>query len=491
MNGKTQAAITVPNFVGGAPAESASGRFLPVTDPSTGETIASVPLSTKGELDDAVRKAAKAQVAWGAESVKDRVQVLFRLKALIEKNQKMLIDTIVRENGKTAEEAAGSVLRAVECVEFASSLPQVAPGGVLEVTRGIECKMVREPLGVVAGITPFNFPFMVPLWMIPLAVGCGNAFILKPSEQTPLSATHIADLLREAGLPAGLFSVVNGDREIVEGICGHPEIKAVGFVGSSKVAEIVHRTCGAAGKKVRALGGAKNHLVVVPDADPEMTATNVVASATGCTGQRCMAASVLLAVGDVEPILDKIQEKMGALRGGAELGPVISAKALERISGYMERAEKGGAKLVVDGRKLVAADAHPGGHWIGACVIDHAKPDHEASCDEIFGPTLTIIRCKTLDEAIEIENANPYGNAAAIYTSSGKAAQLFTSRAKAGMIGVNIGVPVPREPFAFGGWNLSRFGDGDITGESAIDFWTNAKKITTKWSDEFRRDWMS
>lgn len=491
MNPKTETGKAVPNYVGGRTVESKSTRSLPVIDPSTGETIARVPLSTKAELDDAVTKAAEAERAWGELSVKDRVQVLFRLKAILEENRQDLVQTIVRENGKPAGEADGSVLRAIECVEFATSLPQIISGGNLEVTRGIECKMVREPLGVVAGITPFNFPLMVPLWMIPIAIGCGNAFILKPSEQTPMSATHIAYHLERAGLPAGIFSIVNGDREIVEAICDHPKIKAVGFVGSSKVASLVHQRAAAAGKKVRALGGAKNHLVVVPDADPEMTASNVVASATGCTGQRCMAASVLLAVGDVEPILEKIRRKMAALQAGRDLGPVISEKALERISGYIERAEKDGAKVTVDGRKNVAKDAHQGGYWIGACVIDHAKPNHEAACDEIFGPTLTIIRCKTLDEAIAIENENPYGNAAAIYTSSGRVAQHFTSRAKAGMIGVNIGVPVPREPFAFGGWNLSRFGDGDITGEGAIDFWTNAKKITTKWSDEFRRDWMS
>lgn len=491
MNKSNRSGTRIPNFIGGEPVESRSERSLPVTDPANGEVLGEVPLSTTDELDKAVRIAAEAQKSWGVLSVKDRVQVLFNLKRLLEENAEDLVATICKENGKTAAEAEGSVYRGIECVEFASSLPQLIPGGCLEVTRGIECRMVREPLGVTAGITPFNFPLMVPLWMVPLAIGCGNAFILKPSEQTPLSAVALAGMLKRAGLPDGIFSVVHGDREMVEAICDHPGIGAVGFVGSSRVADLVQQRAGKSGKKVRALGGAKNHLVVVPDADPDMTAANVVASATGCTGQRCMAASVLLAVGDVEPILDRIKEKMKALVPGRDLGPVISKNAYERICGYMDRAAKGGAKLVIDGRDAVPDGLPEGGFFLGACVIDHAPPDHEAVCEEIFGPTLTIIRCGTLEEALEIENGSQYGNAAAIYTSSGLAAQRFVSGAKAGMIGVNVGVPVPREPFAFGGWNRSRFGDGDITGEGAIDFWTNAKKITTKWSDEFRRDWMS
>jgi len=491
MSKSTATTGRIPNYLKNEPVESRSTRSLPVTDPATGDTIGQVPLSTADEVDEAVRIAAEAQVEWGYTSVKQRVQFLFRLKALLEENKDELMRTIVLENGKTMEDAAGSVLRAVECVEFASSLPQLAPGGLLEVTRGIECRLVRRPVGVVAAITPFNFPLMVPLWMLPLAFACGNAVILKPSEQTPLSAVALAGLLQKAGLPEGLFSVVHGDREVVEAICDHKGIGAIGFVGSSRVAEAVFQRGTKNGKKVRALGGAKNHLIVVPDADPEMTATNVVASATGCTGQRCMAASVLLAVGDVDPILEKIHERMSKLIAGRDLGPVISEKALERISGYIDRAEAKGAKVLLDGRKNVAPDASKGGHWIGPCIIDHASPDHEAACDEIFGPTLTIIRCKTLDEALDIENQNLYGNAAAIYTTSPLAAHAFAERASAGMLGVNIGVPVPREPFAFGGWNLSRYGDGDITGESAIDFWTNSQKITTKWSDEFRKDWMS
>ncbi|MFV1981277.1 MAG: CoA-acylating methylmalonate-semialdehyde dehydrogenase, partial [Rhodothermia bacterium] len=398
---------------------------------------------------------------------------------------------ITLENGKTDAESRGSILRAVECIEFGAGLPQFASGEVQQVSKGVECKTLRQPLGVVAGITPFNFPFMVPLWMAPMAIALGNAFILKPSEQTPMSAMEIARLLSESGLPDGIFSVVHGDRAIVEAICDHPGISAVGFVGSTRVAKAVYERGSAAGKRVRAMGGAKNHLVVVPDADVEMTASNVVASVAGCAGQRCMAASVLLAVGDVDHIIDRIHSMMADLKGGSDLGAIISTAAFDRITGYLERAEENGASLRLDGRSAIADGVHPAGKFLGASIIDHARPDHEASCDEIFGPTLTIVRCDTLDEAIEIENASPYGNAAAIYTSSGGTATYFAERAGAGMIGVNIGVPVPREPFAFGGWNDSSFGGGDITGKTAIDFWTRTKKITTKWSDSDRSNWMS
>jgi malonate-semialdehyde dehydrogenase (acetylating)/methylmalonate-semialdehyde dehydrogenase len=479
----------VANFVGGEIVASPSQRTLPVTNPTTGEVIAEVPMSTAAELDAAVVRAAEAQTEWGSTPVKDRVQVLFRMKALMEAQTDRLSATIVEENGKTGEEALGSILRAVECLEFASSLPQLVAGGALEVSPGVDCRTTLFPLGVVAGITPFNFPLMVPLWMIPIALACGNAFVLKPSEQTPLSALELARLFEEAGLPPGVFSVVNGDREVVEAICDHPEIKAVGFVGSTKVAQAVYRRGTSSFKRVRAMGGAKNHLVVVPDADPEMTATNVVASVTGCAGQRCTAAAVLVAVGEVDHIIDRIRDKMEAIVAGRDMGPMISEQARQRVSGYIDRA--GEANLLLDARGNVAEEAPDGGYFIGPCIVDGVDPSHEAACDEIFGPVLTILHCDTLEEALAIENNNPYGNAAAVYTSSGKVAQTFAERAGAGMIGVNISVPVPREPFAFGGWFDSRFGDGDITGFGAIDFWSQSKKITTKWSDEHRSNWMS
>jgi malonate-semialdehyde dehydrogenase (acetylating) / methylmalonate-semialdehyde dehydrogenase len=481
----------LPNLIGGNAVVSGTTRMLPVTAPATGKVITDVPLSTASELDDAVLAAAEAQKSWAEIPLKDRVQVFYRLKALVERDLERLVDVVTLENGKTEAESRGSVLRGIECIEFAASLPQTATGSIMAVSRGVECRTSRAPLGVVAGITPFNFPFMVPLWMIPMAIGMGNAFILKPSEQTPLSAMELGRLLEEAGLPAGIFSVVHGDREIVEAMCDHPGISAIGFVGSTRVAKAVFARGSAAGKRVRAMGGAKNHLVVVPDADPEMTAANVTASVTGCAGQRCMAASVLVAVGDCDPIIERIRAHMQELVGGRDIGAIISEAAYDRITGYLERVEAGGAQLLLDGRQAVAADAPKGGRYLGASIIDHAQPDHEASCDEIFGPTLTIIRCDTIEEALAIENGSPYGNAAAIYTSSGGTAQYFVDHASAGMIGVNIGVPVPREPFAFGGWNDSSFGGGDITGETAIDFWSRAKKVTTKWMASGTANWMS
>lgn len=480
----------LPNFIGGELSTSSSSRKLPVTSPHTGEVLLNVPLSTKLELDAAVAAAKKAQVDWAETPLKDRVQILFKLKSNLESHIDALASVIHKENGKTVDEAKASILRGIECIEYAASLPQIGTGQMLEVSRGVECRSVRYPLGVVAGITPFNFPLMVPLWMVPLALGSGNAFILKPSEQTPVSAIELARMLKMSGLPAGLFSVVHGDREIVEAICDHPDIKAVGFVGSSKVAKLVFDRCNAAGKRVRALGGAKNHLVIVPDADPEMAAANIVASVTGCAGQRCMAASVLLAVGDVEHILAKVKDKMSKIIPGRDIGPVISQAAKERITGYVTRSVEKGATLMVDGR-AVKAEGAAQGFFVAPSIIDNAKPSHESACDEIFGPVLTVIRCKNLEEAIRIENENPYGNAAAIYTSSGEIAQRFADRASAGMVGINVGVPVPREPFAFGGWNDSRYGEGDITGLQGLDFWTQTKKITTKWSMPAKANWMS
>ena len=479
----------IPNIIGGEYVESASARIITMNNPATGEAIATVPMCGMEELNKTVDAASKAQKEWACVPLKDRVQVLFKLKTLIEDRKEHLAEVVTLENGKLMPESYGSILRAVECVEFATSLPQLATGGVLEVSAGVECKLKRQPLGVVAGITPFNFPFMVPFWMLPIALASGNSFILKPSEQTPMSAIEIGKLLDEAGLPPGVFSVLNGDREIVEAICDHPGISALGFVGSTKVAKLVYERASKTGKRVRALGGAKNHLVLVPDADPEMAASNIVSSVTGCAGQRCMAASVLLAVGDVDHIIEKIKDKMAAMVPGKDLGPIISEASCERIKGYLDRAVSQGGTLLLDGRTAVPENTT--GYYVGPAIIDHATPDHDSCCDEIFGPVLSIIRCNTLEEAIEIENANPYGNAAAIYTSSGKVASYFSERAEAGMIGINIGVPVPREPFAFGGWNESGFGDGDITAYSAMEFWTRAKKITTKWEAQSQANWMS
>jgi len=485
-----QHTMAVSNWIQGQAVPSSSTKHIPVTSPHTGETIARVPASTPEELHAAVASASEAQKKWGRVPIKDRVQIMFRFKTVLEDNLDAISRVITKENGKTLDEAKAGLLKGIECVEYATSLPQLAGGEVLQVGRGIECKMIRCPLGVVAGITPFNFPAMIPLWMLPIALSMGNAFILKPSEQTPLTALEIAKCLKQAGLPDGLFSVVHGDKTIVEAMCDHPEIKAIAFVGSSAVAKQVYTRATHQGKRARCMGGAKNHLIVVPDANAELASENICASVTGCAGQRCMAASVLLAVGNIDPVIHKLTEKMSRIIPGKEMGPVISQKAKERIEGYLDRAEKGGAKLLLDGRRTpVQGDS--AGYFIGPSLIDHAHPTHEAAQDEIFGPVLTIIRVDTIDEALKIENENPYGNAASIYTSSGYIADYIAERANAGMIGINIGVPVPREPFSFGGWNASRYGDGDITGSSAIDFWSQPKKITSKWDSIHQTNWMS
>lgn len=465
-------------------------RTLPVTSPIDGSTIGDITLADAAAVDAAVRRAATAFETWGQTPVKERVQPLFRFKQLVEANIQELAELVTAENGKTVAESEAGIRKGLEVVEYATALPVVGQGGKLEVSRGVDCYTRRYPLGVVAGITPFNFPAMVPMWMFPLAIATGNTFLLKPSEQVPMTPVRLAELFLEAGLPEHVFQVVQGDRETVEAILDHPGIAAVAFVGSTKVAKLVYERGTAAGKRMLALGGAKNHLVVVPDADPAITAQNVVSSATGCAGQRCMAASVLITVGDCQEVMQAIETEMRNVIPGANLGAIISPAAKERIEGYIDRAEAAGAKILVDGRKPTVPGKEEG-NYVGPTLIDGLDVSNECACDEIFGPVLTVLHVNTLDEALEVENANPYGNAASIYTTSGATARYFEDRASAGMIGVNIGVPVPREPFSFGGWNESIFGVGDITGEDGIAFWTKGKKITQKWSASAAQNWMS
>ncbi len=463
---------------------------LDVHDPSQGTVISSVPLSGAREVDEAVKAARAALAGWSGTPLKERVQVFFRYRQLLERDLKELTALVHRENGKVWSEAEAEVLKSIELTEFAVSLPQIVSGEVMEVSRGVECRVDRHPVGVVASITPFNFPNMVPNWTIPNAIALGNCMILKPSELVPLSAGRIAELLKEAGLPDGVLNVVHGGQESVEAICDHPGIDAVSFVGSTKVAKIVYRRATASLKRCLALGGAKNHLIVLPDADVEMTATNVLASMSGCAGQRCMAASVMVAVTDADRVIRRMVEVVRDVVPGRTLGPVISAEAKERIERYIAEAEAEGATVIVDGRGATV-EGKDGGYWVGPTIIDHVRPEMKIAQEEVFGPVLAIVRAKDVDEAIGIENASPYGNAASVYTESGGMARYVTDRASAGMVGVNVGVPVPREPFSFGGWNDSRFGVGDITGRGSIEFWTRAKKTTTKWNREAGTNWMS
>ena len=471
---------TLPNWVSGS-ATDADGAQLDVHDPRTGEVIARVPLSTGAEVDAAVEAAAAALPEWSALPIKERVQVFFRYKALLERDLEELAALITEENGKTLAESRAEVLKAAELTEFACSLPQIATGEVLEVSRGIECRVERYPVGIVAAITPFNFPSMVPHWSIPNAIALGNCMILKPSELVPLSAMRIAELLAEAGLPPGVFNVVHGGREVVEAICDHPRIAAISFVGSTATAKAVYRRATANLKRCLALGGAKNHIIVMPDAERESTAANIVASMAGSAGQRCMAASVLLAVSQADPVVERIVQVARDTVPGRDIGPVISAEAKARIIRYIDEAEAEGARVIVDGRKAVVP-GHEGGYFVGPTVIDGVTPEMRIAREEVFGPVLAIIRTSDVDAALEIENASPYGNAAAVFTETGGIARKVMERASAGMIGVNVGVPVPREPFSFGGWNESRFGVGDITGRGSIELWTQTKKLTTKWN---------
>lgn len=480
----------VNHYIAGKLQPSSGGPGTTLNSPVDGRSLGMLHPASAAQLDDTVAAAQKAFLGWRATPVKDRVQPLFRFKQLVEDNIAELAQLVTDENGKTPAESEAGIRKGLEVVEYATSLPQLITGELLEVSNGVDCYSRSYPLGVTAGITPFNFPAMVPFWMFPLAIATGNTFILKPSDQVPFTPLRLAELLSQAGLPAGVFNVLQGGRETVEALLDHRGIAAAAFVGSTPVARAVYARGTAAGKRMLALGGAKNHLVVMPDADPEGTARNVVSSAMGCAGQRCMAASVLLAVGNCDRIIEAIVNVARGIRLGQDMGAIINPKARDRIVGYIDRAAAGATKVLLDGRGATVA-GKAGGNYVGATIIDGVVPGQEWACDEIFGPVLSIVRVKTLDEALAIENASPFGNAAAIYTSDGGTAAYFEARANAGMIGINIGVPVPREPFAFGGWNDSRFGIGDITGRDGLAFWTKTRKVTKKWSAASAKNWMS
>jgi len=480
----------IQNYINGQFVPASSTLTLPVISPIDGSHLSEVPLSTAKDLDEAVKAAAAAFQIWSRKPIKERAQVFFRYKFLLEKNMDELAKLVQEENGKTYSEAVAEVEKSIELTEFACSLPQLVTGEVLEVSKGVECRTEHIPLGVVASIVPFNFPSMVPNWTLPNAIALGNCMIMKPSEKVPLSTARLALLLKEAGLPDGVFNIVNGDSDIVNAICDHPGIEAVSFVGSTKVAKIVYQRATSQFKRALALGGAKNHLMVLPDAKPDMTAQNVAASMSGCAGQRCMAASAMLAVGEVDHIIEKICEEARKIVPGDNLGAVINKESKNRIEAYITEAEQQGAKILVDGRNPIVKGKEQG-TYVGPTVIDFVKPDMSVAKEEIFGPVISIMRTNTVDEALAIENANPYGNAASVFTQNGGMARYIIDRASAGMIGVNVGVPVPREPFSFGGWNESKFGVGDITGKSSIEFWTKLKKSTTKWNPEAGVNWMS
>eukprot|EP00397_Hematodinium_sp_SG-2012_P026882 GEMP01028208.1.p1 GENE.GEMP01028208.1~~GEMP01028208.1.p1 ORF type:complete len:510 (+),score=106.42 GEMP01028208.1:52-1530(+) len=473
----------VPNFIGGEFKVPEGVESLPVTSPSDGQVIANVPLCGEKEVDAAIQVAAAVSSKWKEQTVKARVQVMFKWKHLIEENIEEIARSISTENGKIYPEAKAEVMKGVETIEWACSLPQLIAGRILEVSRGVNCREVRDPVGIVASIVPFNFPCMVPMWTIPIALSCGNCVLLKPSEKVPLTMQICAKLLQQAGLPDGVFQIVNGGQKVVEAIADHPKIHAMTFVGSTPVARIVYNRAKQGNKRAICLGGAKNHMVCVPDCDVDMTLTDICNSAFGSTGQRCMAASVLLLIGEQDELMQKLIARAAALQPGQEaigqVGPLIDKLAVDRNTRYINEAVTNGTKLLLDGRKW----SERKGFWVGPTILLHASSQDAPMREEIFGPVLSVYVCKDFHEAIAIENGNPFGNAASIYTSTGLTADWFTGRFSAGMCGVNIGVPVPREPFSFGGMNDSKFGDGyDITGDGLMEFCTVRRKITTKWA---------
>ncbi len=482
--------IEVTNLVGGEPV-AARGAVREVISPYTGEVVGTVRLSTEGDVASAVAAAKEAAERWRAVPIKERTQVLFRYRELLLANLPELGNLAAIESGKTVDEGIAGVLKGVEVIEFALSLQNLDDGAVLEVSRGVTCEVRREPMGVVVGITPFNFPAMVPLWLYPIAIACGNAFVLKPSEKVPITSHRVGQLMTEAGFPPSVFSVVHGDRVTVEALIDHPDVSVVTFVGSTAVARAVYRRATGNDKRALCLGGAKNHLVVVPDADPEVTIDGVLRSFTGCAGQRCMAGSLLVAVGDVEPILEGIVERARRMVLGRDMGAIIDRASLDRLVAAIGRAKDDGVHVRLDGRSADAPEGFVGGHWLGPTILDGAEPGMECARHELFGPVLTIVRAPTLDAALALQRESPYGNAQTVFTTSGAVARFVAERSEAGMIGINVGVPVPREPFAFGGTKQSRFGQGDITGRPALELWTQTKKITSKWQLQSDTSWMS
>ncbi|KAI9207673.1 Aldehyde/histidinol dehydrogenase [Polychytrium aggregatum] len=467
-------------------------KFIPVTSPATGEIVSYAPLSKREDVDLAVASCKKAFEAWRSRTVKDRIQIMIRLHQLIVKNADHIADLIVLEHGKNRTEALAEIAKGNETLEFALSLPQLMQGHILDVSRGVACRDSLNPLGIVCSIVPFNFPFMVPFWTLPIAITTGNCLVLKPSEKVPMTMTYVMTLMKEAGLPDGVVNLVHGGPETARMLCEHADVNAVTFVGTSAVAELLMKQCRGLNKRVLALGGAKNHLVAYPDCNIDMTAQDVVSSFTGCSGQRCMAASVLLCIGEQPTLIESIVAKATSLTAGqstGQVGPVIDEASLKRISSYISQAEENGEKILLDGRKWMNKGGS--GFWIGPTIILHNNRSDPALHDEIFGPVLSILACDSKEQAIEIENANPYGNAACIYTRDGGVAEWFTKRFGAGMIGVNIGVPVPREPFSFGGINKSSFADSDITGVDALNFFTYKKKVTTKWAPPEEISWLT
>lgn len=473
-----------------APGDPGATRVGDVFDPATGRVQRQVALADAATVDRAVAAARGAWSTWRRSSLSQRTSVLFAFRELVTRHEDELAALIVSEHGKVHADALGEVRRGIEVVEFACGIPHLLKGSFSEnVSREVDSWSLRQPLGVVAGVTPFNFPAMVPMWMFPVAIACGNTFVLKPSDRDPSVALRLAELWAEAGLPDGVFNVVNGDREAVDALLVHPDVAAVSFVGSTPIAQHVFTTATAHGKRVQALGGAKNHMVVLPDADLDVAADAAVAAAYGSAGERCMAISAVVAVGAIaDPLVAAIAQRLEGIQVGpgtdpaSELGPLVTGVHRDRVAGYVETGEAEGAEVVVDGRG-VQVDGHEDGFWLGPCLLDRVSPGSTVHADEIFGPVLSVLRVDTYDEAIDLVNASPYGNGTALFTSSGGAARRFQSEIEVGMVGINVPIPVPMAYFSFGGWKDSLFGDTHVHGTEGVHFYTRGKVVTSRWPD--------
>jgi malonate-semialdehyde dehydrogenase (acetylating)/methylmalonate-semialdehyde dehydrogenase len=487
MSASIGSAVETVSFYVNGVREKLEGRTMgTVTNPATGEIIAGVPYATVADVDRAVRTAHEAFLKWRDVPVVDRVQVLYRFKALLDKNSNDIASILTRENGKTTEDARAEVRRMIQMVEVTCGMPSLMMGDSLNnVAQGIDCKTIRQPIGVCAGITPFNFPAMVPMWMYPFAIACGNTFVLKPSEKVPLTPTRAIELLHDAGLPPGVINLVHGGKDAVDALLHHPLVRAVSFVGSTPVAKYIYTTAAAEGKRVQALGGAKNHLVVMPDADMPKTVEAIIGSAFGAAGERCLAGSVLVPVGDAAgPLLELLVKRTQSLavgdgaESGVEMGPLVTGDHCAKVAGYVDKGVAEGATPLVDGRERKSAK---GGFFLGPTIFDNVTSEMTIAREEIFGPVLSVMRVKTLDDAINLVNRSPFGNATAIFTSDGKSAREYSSRIEVGMVGVNVGVAAPMAFFPFAGWKNSFFGDLHAHGKDAVSFYTEQKVIMSRW----------
>lgn len=488
-------ATLCPILVGGKEIGSTSTDTTPVYNPSHGEIIARAPVGTREDVQRAVDAARAAFPSWSETPPSDRARILFRYKHLLEENFDSLARLVTREHGKTVEESRGDVRRGIEVVEFACGVPILLNGQYHDnVARGIDGHLMRQPLGICAGITPFNFPAMVPMWMYPLAIACGNTFILKPSPKVPLTSLRLAELASEAGLPPGVLNVLHGGKQVVDAILTHPEIAAVSFVGSTKVAKYIYETGTAHGKRVQAAGGAKNFMVVMPDAELDFTTGAIMGAAFGCSGQRCMAGSVAVAVDRAgDPLIDRLAGAATVMKVGPTdkddsiaMGPVIDPASRDRILNYLDVGSKEGAALVADGRKNPSASSNSG-FFVGPSIFDRVEPNMQIARDEIFGPVLSVMRAPTLDEAIARANLSPYGNGAVIFTTNGGSARKFAREIQCGMVGINVGVPAPMATFPFTGWNQSFFGDLHIQGIEGLHFYTRSKVVLSRWNPAGKR----